>query len=49
LLIFIIAMKTLQVTGLTGAYARWSHLIGGVLLLLIGVLLLLKPEWLAFG
>ena len=49
LLIFIIAMKTLQVTGLTGAYARWSHLIGGVLLLLIGVLLLLKPEWLACG
>lgn len=49
LLIFIIAMKTLQVTGLTGAYARWSHLIGGALLLLIGLLLLFRPEWLAFG
>lgn len=49
LLIFVIAMKTLQVTGLTGAYARWSHLIGGALLLLIGMLLLFKPEWLAFG
>lgn len=49
LLIFVIAMKTLQVTGLSGAYARWSHLIGGGVLLLIGVLLLFKPEWLAFG
>lgn len=49
LLIFFIAMKTLQVTGLTGAYARWSHLIGGVLLLLIGLLLLFRPEWLSFG
>jgi len=48
LLIFIIAMKTLQVTGLSGAYARWSHLIGGVLLLLIGLLLLFRPQWLAF-
>ncbi len=49
LLIFVIAMKTLQVTGLTGAYARWSHLIGGGLLLAIGLLLLFRPEWLAFG
>lgn len=49
LLIFIIAMKTLQVTGLSGTYARWSHLIGGVLLLLIGLLLLFRPQWLAFG
>jgi len=49
LLIFFVAMKTLQVTGLTGAYARWSHLIGGVLMLLIGLLLLFRPEWLSFG
>jgi len=49
LLVFVIAMKTLQVSGLSGTYARWSHLIGGVLLLVIGSLLLLKPEWLAFS
>ncbi len=49
LLIFVIAMKTLQVAGLSGAYARWSHLIGGGVLLLIGLLLLFRPEWLAFG
>jgi glutaredoxin len=49
LLIFAIAMKTLQVTGLGGAYARWSHLVGGVLLLVIGALLLFRPQWLVFG
>ena len=49
LLIFVVAMKTLQVSGLSGTYARWSHLFGGVLLLLIGALLLFKPEWLAFA
>lgn len=49
LLVFFVAMKTLQVTGLTGAYARWSHLVGGVLMLLIGLLLLFRPEWLSFG
>jgi len=49
LLVFVVAMKTLQVAGLTGAYARWSHLVGGGLLLLIGLLLLFRPEWLMFG
>jgi hypothetical protein len=49
LLVFVVAMKTLQVAGLTGAYARWSHLVGGGLLLLVGLLLLFRPEWLVFG
>ena len=43
------ALATLQVAGLTGKYARWSNLIGGVVLVAIGALLLLRPEWLAFG
>ncbi|MFA6512421.1 MAG: hypothetical protein WCV86_04850 [Patescibacteria group bacterium] len=49
LLVFFIAMKTLQVAGVTGKYARASHIIGGSILLLLGILLLLKPEWLMFG
>jgi len=35
--------------GVTTRYQRLSHLIGGVLMLLIGVLLLFKPGWLMFG
>lgn len=47
--IFVTAMFALRVTGLTGSYARFSHLIGGVVLLAIGAILLLRPELLSFG
>lgn len=47
-LVFVTAMLTLRQTGLVGAYARYSHLIGGVILLIIGGLILFRPEWLAF-
>ncbi len=46
--IFALAMITLQTTGLTTKYTRASRLIGGLLMLLIGLLLLLRPEWLKF-
>lgn len=49
LFVFFVAMKTLQVTGLTGTYVRHAHAVGGVVLVGIGLLLLLKPEWLAFA
>lgn len=49
LIVFVAAMTTLQVSGLTGRYSRYSHLIGGVVLLVLGVLLIAKPEWLTFG
>lgn len=49
LLVFFVAMTTLQVSGLTTKYSRYSHLIGGVLMLVIGLLLILKPEVLMFG
>ena len=49
LIVFFVAMKTLQVTGLTGRYVRHAHAIGGAVLIAIGLLLLFKPEWLAFS
>lgn len=49
LIIFFVAMTTLQVTGLTHKYSRVSHLIGGIVMVIIGLLLLFKPEWLMFG
>lgn len=45
--IFVAAMLTLQATGLAASYSRWSQLIGGGVLLVIGLLLIFKPEWLA--
>lgn len=47
--VFVTAMVTLRASGLAGTYARIAHLIGAVVLAVIGVLLLLRPEWLAFA
>ena len=49
LIVYIAAMTTLQVTGLTGKYSRLSHLLGGLAMLAIGLLVIFKPEWLMFG
>lgn len=49
LIIFFVAMKTLQITGVTTKYTRISQLIGGLAMVAIGLLLFLRPEWLMFG
>jgi len=49
LFVFIVAMLTLQVTGVTARYSRVSHLIGGIVMLIIGLLLIFAPELLMFG
>lgn len=48
LVVFFLAMFTMKVSGISTKYNKYSHLVGGLLLLLIGVLLLIKPEWLMF-
>lgn len=49
LVVFTIAMVTLRAVGIESKYARLSRLIGGVLMIIIGGLLLFKPELLMFG
>lgn len=49
LIVFVAAMSTLHLAGLGSNHVRASNLIGGVILLVIGVLMLLRPEWLTFG
>lgn len=49
LFVFAVAMITLHAVGIQSKYARFSRLIGGILMLIIGVLLLFKPELLMFG
>jgi len=46
LLVFFIAMKTMTLTGISTKYGKWSHLIGGIIMVLIGLLMILKPAWL---
>lgn len=49
LIVFCIAMFTMKLTGISNKYTKWSHLIGGIIMLLIGILLILKPEILMFN
>lgn len=49
IIIFSIAMIALRATGLTTKYTRLSHLLGGVIMIIIGIIMILKPEWLMFG
>lgn len=49
LIIFFAAVKTFEVTGITNKYTKWSSIIGGILILIIGILLIFKPDSLMFG
>lgn len=49
LIIFFLAVITLSRIGFTERYNYWSTLIGGLLIFILGVLLIFKPEFLMFG
>lgn len=49
LIVFLIAVSTMELTGFSTKYGKVSKLIGGILLLLIGILMIFKPEWLMFN
>lgn len=48
LIVFFIAMFTMKITGISTKYNKYSHLLGGIIMLVIGILLIIKPEWLMF-
>ena len=48
MIVFIIAMISMKVTGISTKYNKYSHLLGGIIMVLVGILLLFKPEWLMF-
>ena len=48
-IVFFIAMKTLKIKAISNKYTKYSHLIGGIIMLIIGILMILKPEWLMFN
>ena len=49
IIIFTICMITLKVTGISNKYTKYSHLIGGIIMLLIGLLMAFKTNWLMFN
>ena len=46
MIVFIIAVATLQLTTASSKYGKYSSIIGGIIMLLVGILLIVKPEWL---
>nr|MBP3259093.1 hypothetical protein [Bacilli bacterium] len=49
IIVFVIAMLTLNVTGISTKYTKYSHLVGGIIMVIIAVLMVFKPEWLMFN
>ena len=49
IIVFLLAVKTMDVVGFSTKYNKYSHLIGGLIMLVIGLLLILKPGWLMFN
>lgn len=49
IIVFIIAMLTLNIKAISTRYTKYSHLIGGIIMLIIGLLMLFKPSWLMFN
>jgi len=49
IIIFTVAMLTLNIKGISSKYGKYSHLIGGIVMLIIAALMIFKPEWLMFN
>ena len=48
MIVFLIAMKTLQLANENTTYAKYVNAFAGFLMLALGLMLIFKPEWLAF-
>lgn len=49
IIVFVISMLTLNIKAISTKYTKYSHLIGGILMLIIGLLMLFNPSWLMFN
>ena len=49
LIVFFVAVRTMELTGFSTKYGKIAKLVGGILLLIIGILMIFKPEWLMFN
>lgn len=49
MIVFIIAMMTAEVTGISTKYGRITHLFGAFIMLLIGLLLIFRPDIIMFN
>ena len=45
IVVLILSIKVFEAKGISTKYNKYVNLIGGILMLLMGVLLIFKPEW----
>ena len=48
-IIFLLAITSMKVSGISAKYGKVSKIIGAIFLIIIGVLLIIRPEWLMFN
>ena len=46
IIVFSLALWSFEKIGLTHKYSKWTTLVGGILMILLGLIMLLMPEWL---
>lgn len=49
MVVFAISMFTLEATGITNKYNKLCTLVSSIIMIIMGILLILKPEWLMFN
>lgn len=49
LIVFFIAVFTMKTIGISTKYNKYSHLLGGLIMVIVGILLIFKPGWLMFN
>ena len=49
MVVFIIAVCTLSIKTASSKYGKYSSVIGGIIMIVMGILLILKPDWLMFN
>lgn len=49
MIVFVLAMLTLKSKIVGAKYAKYANLVGGVIIFILGLLLIFKPEWLMFS
>lgn len=49
ILVLFLSIKAFETKGISTKYNKYVHLIGGLIMILMGVLLIFKPEWIMFN
>ena len=49
IIIFLIAVKTMNIKAISTKLGKYSHLAAGIIMFIIGLLLIVKPGWVMFN